>query len=161
MPYEVEIITRPVRRVATLAFETEPDDAIFEVESALSSVWSFLVEHNSAPAGNPFSINHHLELDSILPPPAPWRLEVGFPVAEELAGEAPFQVRDLPGGPTARLIHVGDYSGLVEAYMFLQAWLEAGGHEVSGPPRDIYRSDPVAVPDSSQWRTEIQWPIQT
>jgi effector-binding domain-containing protein len=160
MGYAVDIFQRPARRVATLSFETGRDDAMFEVESALSSVWSFLLEHDSAPAGHPFTVHHHLEIDSILPAPEPWRLEAGFPIAENLQPEAPFQIRELEATLMARLVHKGPYERLVEGFLFLQAWVEAGGHEPAGPPRVVYHTDPVTVPDSSLWRTEIQWPIQ-
>lgn len=118
------------------------------------------MEHDSAPAGHAFSVHHHLEVDTILPAPEPWKLEAGFPILEELKSESPFQVRELEAAHVARLVHKGAYEGLTEAFMFLQAWLEAGAHEVVGPPRVVYHTDPVAVPDVKLWRSEVLWPVK-
>jgi effector-binding domain-containing protein len=160
MSQEVRLIDLPDERVATLRFSTDGESLAYAVESALSDVWSFLERHGSGPAGAPFSIAHHMALDSPIPAPSPWDIEAGFPILETLRGAGQIQVRELRGGPAAAILHGGDYQGLGNAFRMLQAWIEATQREVAAAPRVIYLTDPAAELDTGAWRTEIVWPLR-
>jgi len=161
MSYEVEIKEQSESRVVVLPYEADAQDAFIQVESALSTVWAFLEEHGSAPAGPPFSVRSYIEIDTPLPSPEPWALESGFPVDEALAAAAPIKVREFPATEAACLLYRGGYRDLSEAYLFLQAWIEASGRTPAGPPRELYHTDPIAELDVKNWRTEIQWPLKS
>jgi len=158
---EVELRELPSQRIAVVSYEATAQDAFIQVESALSTVWASLEASGSAPAGPPFSVRTQLELDTPLPPPEPWPLESGFPVEDELLSADPIQIRELPATDAACLLVHGEYAQLNEAYLFLQAWIEANGRAAAGPPREVYLTDPVAETNVKKWRTEIQWPLKS
>jgi effector-binding domain-containing protein len=159
MSYDVRLIQLPEERVATIRFSVDGKALAYAVESALSDVWSFLEEHDSGPAGTPFSIAHHMELDTPIPAPSPWDIEAGFPILEKLAGTERIRVRVLSAGPAAAITHGGDYEGLGDAFRVLQAWIEAMDRQVAAPPRVLYLTDPAAELETGNWRTEIVWPL--
>jgi effector-binding domain-containing protein len=88
----------------------------------------------------------------------PFDIEPCFPVPPGLAPRGRIEVRRLSGGTVATTMHTGPYDGLVDAYAALQAWVEANGRAVVGPPREVYFNGPQdATPD--QYLTEVAWPI--
>ena len=86
--------------------------------------------------------------------------EVGIPVDEpiEPAGRVAYTV--IPGGLVAATVHSGRYEDVAPAYRALGEWVQEHGHETSGPPREVYLTDPSQVRDPGALRTEILWPIR-
>jgi effector-binding domain-containing protein len=88
-------------------------------------------------------------------------LEVGFPLLEPASGAEDISAGFLDGGPVAVAIHAGPYQDLGQTHAALQRWIEANGFRPSGAPWDTYVTDPQAVPDPADWRTEVCWPVVT
>jgi len=160
MSQEITVIDLPAHRAALLRFESEAGQLDFDIESALSDVWGFLEQHGSAPSGPPFAILHYIDVDTPIPAPEPWDIAAGFPFEGKLASSPQIEVREFPASPGVRTVHEGDYAGLGNAIRILQAWIEAMGRTPAAPPRMIFHTDPAAVMDSGDWRTEIFWPLQ-
>ena len=58
----------------------------------------------------------------------------------------------------ATTVHHGPYEQMPSAYHALTGWIAGHGHEIGGPPREIYLDDPRTVaPD--QLLTRIEFPI--
>jgi effector-binding domain-containing protein len=106
------------------------------------------------PAGPPFSIYHDPDFRE-----EDVDLEVGFPVSEPVESAGRVVGRVLPGGLAASTIHAGSYDEIGMAYRAIAAWIQEHGHEIAGPPREIYLSDP-ATTAPADYRTEIVWPIR-
>lgn len=96
-------------------------------------------------------------------------VEIGFPVAQALGdlpaladvAEGEIGASELPGGPSAILVHRGSYDGLVGAYEALHDWIHAQPGYDDGPgPWESYVVDPASAPDEAELRTEIIWPLQ-
>ena len=87
-------------------------------------------------------------------------LEVGIPVDEpiEPAGRVVYTI--IPGGLVATTVHAGRYEDVARAYRALGEWVQEHGHETSGPPREVYLTDPSQVRDPGALRTEVLWPIR-
>lgn len=49
---------------------------------------------------------------------------------------------------------------MAPAYEALSAWAAEHNAKLVGDPWEVYFSDPVAVPDPAEWRTEILQPYQ-
>ena len=65
----------------------------------------------------------------------------------------------LPEGPVAVAVHEGPLDELSETYAAIEAWIEDNELHGNGAPWESYITGPQDVPDSSQWRTEVFWPI--
>lgn len=86
-------------------------------------------------------------------------IEAGLPVTAPIAGSGEVQAGTLPGGRTVTTAHRGPYDRLLDAYAALERWIEAQGLTASGPPWEVYITDPAEYPDPQDWRTEVFWPV--
>lgn len=82
------------------------------------------------------------------------RSPVGSAAAVAPGGEAAVAPLDLPGGPVARVVHVGPHDELPLAYFPLLAWLQERGHDAAGPVRERHLDDP-ATTAPEHLRTEV------
>lgn len=99
------------------------------------------VWHDSGP------VRHSIEAEGVV------FLECAVPPTERV------KVYHLPAvEQMACVIHHGAYRDLHRAYVALQTWIEANGHRVSGPLRDIYHHGGTAQDDAG-YITEVQFPI--
>ncbi len=73
-------------------------------------------------------------------------IEICVPVASIIAGNSDVYGRELEGGPMATTVHRGPYEEIAPAYHTLTGWISEHGHEIAGPPREIYLNDPRTVP---------------
>ena len=87
-----------------------------------------------------------------------FEVEAGFPIDAPIDGEGRVEASSLPGGLAATTWHRGPYEGLGAAYDALDAWLAERGATPTGPPWEIYYSDPARQPDPATWRTEVVQP---
>jgi effector-binding domain-containing protein len=55
--------------------------------------------------------------------------------------------------------HQGPYDEIGPAYHTVSGWIQGRGHEIAGPPREIYLTDPSETDDPDEYLTEIQFPI--
>ena len=55
-------------------------------------------------------------------------------------------------------VHRGPYEEIAPAYHTLTGWISEGGHEIAGPPREIYLNDPHTVPPE-KILTRVEFPI--
>jgi len=85
--------------------------------------------------------------------------EVGWPVPEDVAAEAPFEVTDYPAGTALVMKHVGPYEELGRSYRVMAEQLEERGLRGVGAPVEWYESDPQQVPDPKDYVTIIEWPV--
>jgi effector-binding domain-containing protein len=89
----------------------------------------------------------------------------GVDVEVVMPADAPLQARgrvhpvSLPGGPAVQIRHVGPYDGLAAAYRSIEGWMLMHGRKPSGPPREVYLTDPRLVPDPAHWETLVIQPI--
>jgi effector-binding domain-containing protein len=68
---------------------------------------------------------------------------------------------DVPGGLHACATHLGPYETLRETHSAIRAWCTAEKMKLSGPCWESYPISPESEPDSSKWRTEVCYPVET
>jgi len=66
---------------------------------------------------------------------------------------------ELPPGRFAVALHPGPHSDVDRTYAALGTWAAARGRDGAGPVRELYLADPLETPDTTQWQTEICWPL--
>lgn len=86
-------------------------------------------------------------------------LEVGFPVDGEIRADGDVVPASLPGGPAARLTHVGGFEGLPASWDRLEAWLRERGLFPAELHWESYVTRPSPEMDPVELRTELVWPI--
>ncbi len=88
-------------------------------------------------------------------------MEIGIPVEERHTGEGEIVTGVLPAGRYVSHTHHGHPDGLYQATGDLLAWAEKEGLEWDadgdhwGARLEVYKSDPIEVPDMDQWETEL------
>lgn len=82
-----------------------------------------------------------------------------MPIAAPLDGEGDIEQLTLPGGKVAAATHMGSYDQLNNAYQAIEQWISAAGLKSAGAPWEVYVTDPGAVPDPKDWRTDVFWPV--
>ena len=93
-------------------------------------------------------------------PESGFSIEAGFPVSSAVDGSGVVEASALPGGPAAATWHIGPYDTMQPTYAATMAWIEEQGAAPSGPPWEVYYSDPSTEPDPTTWRTEVIWPYR-
>src|SRR5262245_42963852 len=116
----------------------------------LPEVFRYVQQSGAIPAGAPFARYTRWGRQDC-------DLEAGIPVAAPAAGADPIQAGELGGCQALYTVHVGPYEGLREAWGEAEAWLRENGRSPAGAPWESYVTDPAAVPDPQQWRTELFW----
>ena len=87
-------------------------------------------------------------------------LEVGAPITPAVqSNDADVQSGQLGGGQALHTTHVGHYDKLGEAYDAAAQWLAANKREPTGPPWEVYVTDPGSVANPDDWKTEIYFPL--
>jgi effector-binding domain-containing protein len=135
MDEQVQVTTVPEQRVL-VAHRTVTLATIGEgMDSAFGELWGHLTQTGTQPSGPPLVL-YLGEPDGEFP------IDVCVPVGPRVVGAGEIEARELPGGEVATLVHHGPYDGLAAAWQRLMQWVEDSGRRPSGPPREVYVSDP-------------------
>lgn len=88
-------------------------------------------------------------------------VEVCQPISGPIPAQGRVQIRELPGGPVASVVHNGAYNRIGQAYDALMRWIGGNGYKTAGPGRELYlrAAQPVRQDDES-CVTEIQLPVE-
>ncbi len=123
---------------------------------AFAELYRYLGQLGLRPAGPPLSIYH-------APPAEEDELEIEWcaPCGRTLAGRGPIEGRELPAGTVACVVHAGPYEEVGPCYGALVQWMQSHGHAEAGPPREVYLVGHAQTKDPLEFRTEIQWPIES
>jgi DNA-binding transcriptional MerR regulator len=65
----------------------------------------------------------------------------------------------IEGGLAATILHLGPYALLHRSYEQLATWMQRHGHEMTGPPREVFLVGPTEVEDPNSYETEVVWPV--
>ena len=113
----------------------------------------FLGEAGSQPIGPPFIV-----FWDIIDEETSGDIELGVPVEAGLDGDEDVTVNTLPAVTVAATLHHGPYAEVGPAYHTLTGWISDHGHEMTGPPREIYLNDPTQI-EERDLLTRVEWPI--
>jgi DNA-binding transcriptional MerR regulator len=85
--------------------------------------------------------------------------QIGWPVAEDVAGRGRIELTTLPATRALVMKHVGAYTALGKSYRLMSEVMEDNGLTPTDAPREIYVTDPEEVSDPNEYETVIVWPI--
>ncbi|MDP2299445.1 MAG: GyrI-like domain-containing protein [Coriobacteriia bacterium] len=133
--------------------------AYAQTPEGYGQLYGWIAQHGLTPAGMPTAV--YLTMPSEVPESeALW--ELWAPVAGDAAEQEPdasgVGVRLVPAATVASTMHVGPYETVAPTYDALRTWIAAQGYRPTGPPIEVYYSDPATVAPE-EYVTEIRIPI--
>lgn len=152
MGYEIETRELTPQRIASIRTKTTQAELSETLGQILPEVLNSIQSQSVSPAGPPIALYHLFSEQEI-------DVEGGLPVGKEFNPQGRVGVGELPGGKAAVATHIGPYEKLPEAYDAIQKWIADSGRQIAGEPWEVYVTDPGVESDSSNWRTEVFWPI--
>jgi effector-binding domain-containing protein len=93
------------------------------------------------------------------PQGGPFRLEVGVPVAADVAAPEGTERSELPGGRQLVGVYRGGYEGLGAAWVAVGGSLGERGLQAAGPPWEAWLRGPGDTERAEEYVTEIVFPI--
>lgn len=123
----------------------------------LDEVQAWLNAERIRPTGAPFFRYWRTDMDANR-----FVVDVGWPVAEAVAGEGDLIGDTLPAGQYAVILNTGPFDDLFAAYNALHDWAAANdltwqisADKTWGARVEHYLTDPADEPDPQQWQTEV------
>lgn len=153
MPYDIAVEQVPERTVAALRKATSLKTIGEDMGAGFGALMQFMGAAGAMPMGAPFIVYW-----DIIDEETSGDIEFCVPVAPGLTGSESVEVKTLPSEPVAFTIHHGPYREISPAYHTLTGWISDNGHEMTGPPREIYLNDPTQVSEA-ELLTRVEWPI--
>jgi len=157
MSYSITKKAIPPQSVLVTTRRVGPAEIAKAFGDGVSRVFAHAQQHGLAVTGRPFARYTDMS-DGLM------TIEPGMCLATEAApteaGEDGVRIDGLPGGEVAMTVHMGPYEGLGQAYNAIQAWMGENGLAPAGAPWEVYVTDPMATPNTTDWRTEVYWPVR-
>jgi len=82
-----------------------------------------------------------------------------IPVAKKLKNQGNIIAGTLTPGKNAEIDFYGPYEKTGDAHNFMDRWMQSTGNTPSGPPYEIYVTDPGEVQDPAKWLTKVCYPL--
>ena len=154
----IEVVLKDVtaQTVLSIAHTVRNDTIAQALAQILPQVYEFAAANGMAPIGPPFTRYNDWDEEA-----GTCDLDAGLPIAVGVGGQGDLQVRELPACTAAVAWHVGPYDALGDTHRFIHNYIMNRNDLVlAGACWEIYWTDPGEVPDPSQWRTEVFYPVK-
>lgn len=154
-----EIVQSPRQTVAVIHITCPRDKIQAKVAPAIKEVLAALAAEGQRPIGPMFM--HHLTMSK-----AQFDVELGFPTGAPISPSGRVRPSELPAARVARTIYRGPYEGLHSAWDAFGKRLiseKLVDPAVLAPIQTLwerYLVGPEASSDASQWRTELNLPLE-
>jgi DNA-binding transcriptional MerR regulator len=151
--FEMTIDEVEEQRLIAVVDRAHTDEMSTVVPRGITEVHDYLEEVGAVPVGPPVCVCPFPDDEGMV------ETTVGWPVAPEVPGRGRIVVETLLATRALLLTHTGPYTELGRSYRLMSEAMERNGLTGTGPPREIYRTDPAQVPDPNDYETVIVWPI--
>jgi DNA-binding transcriptional MerR regulator len=152
-PLEVHRYRRPATTVAAVNGVVDRSDILTWYDSAMNDLGAALDAACAVRTGPPGGL-----YDDELFTQERGTMVVYIPVADP-PSHGTVQPFTITATDLATTIHTGPHHDIDVTYAALGGYLSQQALQVAGPVHEIYHVGPRDTGDSSQWRTEIGWPI--
>lgn len=156
---DAEIVDLKPQTIAFVSVVTSQDkeEIAPAFARAYAEVEAFMDQEELTVAGPPLTINNLWEDGKFV-------FAAAMPIAQlpsQGAGaDSGVQVKTTVGGKALWTVHTGPYDGLRQHYEKIEAYLAAHGLETTGPPWDVWISDPQSTPPE-ELVTHTYFPLET
>lgn len=155
MPYEVSVKQVESQHVAAFRMHTNLSKIGHDVGVGFGTVMQAIGSARVTPTGAPFIIYH-----DVIDEQTDGDMEICVPVPPGATSpDGPVEWKAVPPGTVASTTHRGPYDEIAPAYHTVTGWIQDHGHQMAGPPREIYLNDPQEVA-AEDLLTEVQFPIE-
>jgi effector-binding domain-containing protein len=86
------------------------------------------------------------------------KFEVGIAFVGEAQEEGNIQIKTFPAQNVLSAIHKGPYSQIAPVYAALMEYATKNGYQVTGPPMELWLTNPMEVAES-ELLTEVRFPV--
>ena len=152
MLYQCELLNQSAQ--PTLAIRTRT--AIQNLPQVVGQAYGAIIQYAGSlgvqPCGAPFVAYYNMNMQDL-------DIEIGFPFAQELAGQGNIQAGAIPGGKAVTCVHIGPYDQVGGAYEALQKWVGANSDIPTGVAYEFYLNDPQTTPPA-ELQTQVVFPLQ-
>jgi effector-binding domain-containing protein len=153
MPYEVRVKDVPAQHVAAIRRTTTLETIGQDIAESFTRIGRAV--DGVTMTGPPFVV-----FNDVIDEEGGGDIEVAAPVAVAFEDTAEVHAEELPPATVAWTVHRGPFDEVGPAYHTVAGWIQEHGHEVAGPPREVYLTDPDETPDEADYLTEVQFPIR-
>jgi DNA-binding transcriptional MerR regulator len=154
LPAELEHITVPAVTAAAISATIDIEDAGAWYHGALGELHATLATQGinlSSPAGGIYSNDLFAEDRG--------EATIFLPCDLTFRATGRIDALVIPGAELATTTHAGSHTDIDRSYGALATYVAHHAIGVEGPIREYYLIDSHTTADSSQWRTQIGWPI--
>ena len=153
MPYDIAVEQVSPRTVAAVRKTTSLKTIGNDIGAGFGELMQFIGTAGAMPVGAPFIVYW-----DIIDEETSGDIELCIPVRDGLTSANNIEVKTLPSETGAWTMHHGPDPEISPAYHTLTGWISEHGHEMTGPPREIYLNDPTQVTED-ELLTRVEWPI--
>ena len=118
-----------------------------------SLIGHYMARFGIKEAGSPLIITHQTGV-------AESDIECAIPVDSTAKTNGKIIFSELPASNTFVIKYFGSYGKIAPVYEAAKKYIEAKGKKNSGPPREVYVTDPGMEKDTAKWLTEIVFPVE-
>lgn len=154
MPYDVEVTEATPQLIAAVRVHTTMSKIGGDIAAGFGEVFHAMTSAGLAPAGAPLLVYH-----DVIDEETDGDVEICIPVSGPFESASNVYTRELVGGTVAATLHHGPYQEIAPAYHTITGWISEHGHEIVGPPREVYLNDPQTVPEA-ELLTRVEFPIR-
>lgn len=141
MAYVFEVIETQAQPTLSIRMVTSVDRLPQEIGKAYGSIITYLMQKGEQPQGPAFVAYYNMDMQKL-------DVEMGFPVAKEVAGNGDILATYIPAGRRATCMYKGPYKDMAATYEALTKWMNDNGHVPTGVAYEFYYNSPDEVPES-------------
>jgi effector-binding domain-containing protein len=152
MAYTFEVVETQAQPVLSVKKVTSVANLPQELGKAYGAILAYLKEKGKQALGPAFTAYFNMDMEKL-------EVEMGFPVAEEIAGSGDIIASHIPAGKKATAMHKGPYKEMAATYEALTKWIGENGHVPAGVVYEYYYNSPMEVPES-ELLTKIEFVLK-
>ena len=141
MDYKFEVIETAAQPVLSVRTVTSVGNLPQELGKAYNSIIAYLGEQGEQPSDAAFAAYYNMDMEKL-------EVEMGFPVAKELAGKGEINASQVPAGKKATCMYQGAYQEMGPTYEAMAKWMKDNGHRPTGVVYEFYYNSPMEVSES-------------
>lgn len=155
MPYDVRVKTVPATYVASIHRHTTMRTIGTDVQECFGAIGQTIGMAGLQVTGPPYLVTF-----DVIDEDTDGDVALAFPVASAFEDRGDVRCEEVPETTVAWTVHLGPYDEVGPAYHTVAGWIQEHGHEIAGPPREVYLTDPGETSDPAEYETEVQFPIR-
>ncbi len=137
---KIQIIETKAQPVLSIKTVTPVENLPQVLGKAYESIFNYIKENEENPTDAPFTAYYNMDMENL-------EVEVGFPVANELAGKDEIVAGQIPAGRKVVSLYYGAYKDIGQAYEAMMKWISENGFQPTGVVYEFYYNSPMEVPE--------------